>query len=146
MVYNGYVDLVSKPGNQCLPCPDGYTCENNTITEKEDTPITPLECLTEESDYIGSMYYMLARYAADVCMRPSAGNNKYALSQPILQDISTVMTEIQSDMTTELAKECERLGGNWVNIPLQENTNTSVFDKFYDETASNKKWGYCAPK
>jgi len=109
-------------------------------TDSTDDTACPEEAAAE---YIGSMYHILARYAADVCMRPSA-ENKYALSQSILQDISTVMTEIRSDMITELAKECERLGGNWSSIPLQEPIDQeSIDNKFYTETATSEKWGYC---
>ncbi len=121
MTYNGVVDTTPKFGNQCLPCPDGYNCsgvtdppeqENNTGTDNN-------KCL--DTDYIGSMYHMLARYAADTCMRPSLGTaEKYALTPSITQDITTVMTELQSAMSTELATECERQGGTWVNIPWMD--------------------------
>ena len=147
MTYNGYVDLIPKPGNKCLKCPpDKFECEGGTNPPKPKTTSDSTDdtkCPKDAAEYIGSMYHMLARYAADVCMRPSA-ENKYALSQSILQDISTVMTEIRSDMITELAKECERLDGNWSSIPPQESIDQeSIDNKFYTETATSEKWGYC---
>lgn len=150
MTYNGYVNLEPRFGNQCLPCPNGYTCANDTITRQNTTQNNIEPCLTNESDYVGSMYHMLAQYAADVCVRPSA-ENKYDLPQTILQDISMVMTELSATMVQELSKECNRLGGEWVNIPWtnadtneqHDSTGDTKYEYFYEEVSANDQWGYC---
>ena len=69
------------------------------------------------------------------------------------------MDTIRVDMGVALAKECERLGGKWVDTMWVDDKNNSnnddgsdnihditgdePFKAFYDETGANKSWGYC---
>jgi hypothetical protein len=108
------------------------------------------------SDYVGSLYQKLVRYAMQACVRPSNSNVKI-LPTVVLADVNTVMDSIRVQMSAELAKECDRLGGSWVNLPCLEDTcvvctgndapsGCKLSEKFYDETGANLKWGYCAHK
>ena len=53
--------------------------------------------------------------------------------------------------TTELATECQRLGGTWYDTIWQDTNTDAKHDtqnhwlhkKFYDDTAANTDWGYC---
>jgi hypothetical protein len=56
------------------------------------------------------------------------------------------MGKIHSDMSNELSKECERMGGIWVNLPYVHTSSEKVLEIFYKETSANSQWGYCAPK
>lgn len=145
-----------KPDNatQCKKCPDGYTCLGGTADKTLNT------CGT----YVGSLYQKLVRYAKQACVRPSESEND--LPKTILQDINTVMDEIQSDMANELSTECTRLGGVWVSTKYKDSTDATdadittgkkktdadtttgkkKFDYFYRETSANTDWGFCASK
>lgn len=129
-----------KPGyylqnEDCLECPRNYYCPGGN-TEETSKP-KPLQCGT---DYIGSLYQKMVKYASQVCIRPSKANEP--LSDTVLQDINVVMDEIRTAMSNELSKECERLGGIWVDTPY-ESTDT-LFETFYTETSANTVWGHCA--
>ena len=124
-------------GNSCLPCEPGYTIDDTC------------------SDYVGSMYQSVVRYAIQSCMRPSeseaTSGNDTPISDEVLQAVNATMDSVRSEMSAVLKTECERLGGYWVATPYQEtainNTNASNLDiwpRFYNETGANKKWGYCA--
>lgn len=117
--------------NDCLECPRNYYCKGG-IAEPEI-----LQCGT---DYIGSLYQKLVKYASQVCVRPSKAND--LLPETVLQDINVVMDEIHTSMSTELSQECERLGGVWIAIPYISSDNT-LFETFYTETSANTMWGHC---
>ena len=81
-------------------------------------------------------------YATDVCIRPSQRDK--ALPHTVLQDINVVMSKIRSEMSKELARECERLGGTWVSTAYEEGvTKDTLLSDFEKETSANKNWGYC---
>ena len=157
MTYEDKHDSTPKPGNACTKCPDGYICpggtENKTLPESGSST---QDC----GDYPGSLYQRLVRYALQSCVRPSDANNlDYTVSTDILSDVNVVMDTIRVDMGVALAKECERLGGKWVDTMWVDDKNNSTnndgsdnihditgnepFKAFYDETGANKSWGYC---
>ena len=98
----------------------------------------PLNCGT---DYIGSLYQKMVKYASQVCVRPSKANDM--LPDTVLQDINVVMDEITMAMSNELSQECERLGGVWIATPYISSSSDTLFDDFYTETSANTMWGYC---
>ena len=122
--------ITTENGLSKSPIPKYFT------TEETSKP-KPLQCGT---DYIGSLYQKMVKYASQVCIRPSKANEP--LSDTVLQDINVVMDEIRTAMSNELSKECERLGGIWVDTPY-ESTDT-LFETFYTETSANTVWGHCA--
>ena len=134
--------------NDCLECPRNYSCAGGFETDekgnqKHSEP-KPLDC---GIDYVGSLYQKMVKYASQVCVRPSKTDNTQdtqaeALPATVLQDINVVMEEIRTSMSTELSKECERLGGVWVADPLVSSDN-ELFEPFYTETSANTTWGYC---
>jgi len=163
-------DGTPKPGNACRPCsvmgPD-CTCAGGTQRPNCTSDINMnVDC----GDYNGSLYQKLVRYAQQTCVRPSESNNP--LPSNILQDVNVVMDSIRVDMAKELAKECDRLGGIWIDTVHDDtavedeeaespgsrgdsDTGTgadSIYDKrthplwkkFYVETSASTKWGYCA--
>ena len=132
--------------------------ENNANTTQTQTTH---KCGT----YPGSLYQHLVRYALQACVRPTNTNDKnYVLSTNILQDVNAVMDTVRSDMARELARECERLGGLWVDttwVDKKDNkynsatlvgdgyhdaTGQTLYKLFYTETSANTKWGFCAKK
>lgn len=173
MQYNGKANGTPQVGNTCEPCPSGYTCEGgDTVPEankttEEEIPTETNECGT---DYIGSLYQKLVRYALQTCVRPSQSSD--VLPTNILQDVNIVMTQLHTDMANALSQECERLGGIWVdsvwvdevkNITCCANaqcitgdgktkltdgchdiTGDTIHPTFNKETAANTQWGYCA--
>lgn len=135
MTLNGvYNDGAPQIGNQCTPCPNGYTCAGGTADKKSiepdtpenpdpDTPATDLDKYGHDcGDYAGSLYQRLVRYAIQTCIRPSDANSSdYSLSIDVLQDVNAVMDSIRVDMGKSLAYECERLGGTWVDAMWIDN-------------------------
>ena len=97
-------------------------------------------------DYVNSLYHRFVNYAMQVCIRPSKyevlNNNVPTL---VLQDINIVMDKMRISMSQELSRECERLGGIWITNPYNEETDSDIklYEQFYTETGTNKKWGYC---
>ena len=153
MCYAKKIYKSCKPGyyfknGDCLECTRNHSCaggfkkdENGNETTIHSEP-EPLNCGT---DYIGSLYQKMAKYASQVCVRPSEANNP--LPETVLQDINVVMDEMRTSMSNELSKECERLGGVWVATPYipSENGHTNpLFETFYTETSANTMWGHCA--
>lgn len=187
-------DPEPKLNNNCTPCPKGYECdghitnENGEIEnlgpkaigsddddnnkEEDDTAISDQDKYGHNcGDYPGSLYQRLVRYAIQACVRPSNANSSdYSVSTDVLADVNAVMDSIRVDMGVALAKECERLGGTWVDTmwvdetydcncpestycPSDRNiadgchdiTGDTLYKTFYDETGANTNWGYCKP-
>ncbi len=128
----GEWELNDEPelGNQCLACsgPNAVNCDP--------------KC---GKDYTGSLYQKVVRYALNACVRPSdLEDSGYVLPSVVLQDINVVMDKVRADMAVELAKDCERYGGTWVDTQYQqENAPWALMTTFYNETSANTKWGYC---
>ena len=149
-------------------CPGGTSEPMSGITEIDPTNIE--ELLSTCGNYAGSMYQRLVRYALQTCVRPSDANNpNYTISIDVLQDVNIVMDKIRIDMGKNLAEECERLGGLWIdsawvdksgkincttNASGNETCTNNADGKhdatgdelnkvFYNETGANTEWGYC---
>ena len=142
---NGEFITTPEPGNQCLPCSPTKGCP---ITNEEGETVAVFHCGT---DYAGSLYQKLVRYAVQSCMRPSEIeqlSDGSTLPDTLLQDVNATMDLIKASMATSLKAECERLGGYWVAAQwkdsIAETTGIKLFLQFYNETGANKKWGYCA--
>ena len=90
-----------------------------------------------------SLYQRFVNYAMQVCIRPSEyetlNNNVPTL---VLQDINIVMDKMHISMSSELSRECERMGGIWITTPYTD-TTIALQEQFYTETGANKKRGYC---
>ena len=139
---NGYC-LQDK---KCVP---GTKIENNELCISQ-TEQSQLDC----KDYTGSLYQRIVRYAMEVCIRPSHTGE---IPTEILQDANVVMDSIRVDMGKELAKQCESLGGQWVDTKwINNDSDTDIYDKhditgdllhtpFYNETGANTEWRYCKP-
>ena len=138
-------------------CPGGNTCPYLVNSASSDTPETPNTSNTELdndcSDYIGSLYQKVVRYAMQACMRPSEIEKPGSVvSLDVLQDVNTTMDSVRTAMSKSLKDECERLGGYWITTPYSETTADSSEAgiqsdmNFYNETNANKKWGFCASK
>ncbi len=144
-------NFISTPelGNQCLPCSPTNGCPTSSTTEDTTTmPSFEFPCGT---DYAGSLYQKLIRYAVQACMRPSEMEKlttESSLPDTLLQDVNATMDLIKASMAASLKSECERLGGYWVaaqwNNSITIDTGIKLFGRFYNETGANKKWGYCA--
>ncbi len=139
------VNLTGNPtttpsvGNACLPCPNGYTCEGGTnLPTLPDSDSASNMCGT---NYIGSLYHKMARYALQACVRPSKSTEQLPAS--VLQDINVVMDSIRIDIKKELAKDCERLHGLWFDTK-PSNDEYEKHKKFYEDTSMNDDWGFCA--
>lgn len=144
-------------GAYCMECSkypasNGSTCNCAGGTtpphcEDDGTVVDNVNCGT---NYIGSMYHKIARYAMQVCVRPSQSQEN--LPATVLQDINLIMDEIHVSMAESLSKECERLVGEWINTPWSDydlnnkndNTGHTKLKKFYDETSANDQWGFCS--
>lgn len=158
-------DNTVTPGNSCQPCTDG-------VCDGTETPDVPEEIETSKcgTDYIGSLYQKMVRYAMQTCVRPSdATQSNYVLPTTVMEDVNVVMDSIRVEMATVLAAECKRLDGLWVDTQWidqeskptetttdQQATNNTkggdgehditghkLHQKFYSETGANTKWGYC---
>ncbi|MBO4672669.1 MAG: hypothetical protein J5608_03395 [Alphaproteobacteria bacterium] len=93
-----------------------------------------------------TLYQRFVNYAMQVCIRPSEYetiNNDDVVPTEVLQEVNMAMGKMRIAMNTELAKECERLGGEWVSNPYQADSNSTLYEKFYTDTGSNTNWGYC---
>lgn len=146
--------------NRCLECPTGATCAGGTAR-----PVFPQPSGEDVddpcSDYVGSLYQKLVRYALEACERPSKLENipdstiYTPISSSVLQDVNATMDSIRVAMSKSLQAECERLDGYWVATQhIDKKTasdpdtasNLKLHNRFYNETGANKKWGYCADK
>lgn len=134
---------------QCYPCPEGAICQTKSGTTYNDIYGEGAE-IVDCGNYVGSLYHKIARYAMQTCVRPSESQG--ALPATVLQDINVVMDQIHTDMSNELARECERLGGTWATTKWIDETGDYKHDvrgdylhkKFYDNTSANTEWGYCS--
>ena len=144
-------------GNYCFRCPAAAT----SCPGGKAAPIYASEsqdiCGT---DYIGSLYQKVVRYAMQACVRPSeSSKGDYVLPTTIMQDVNVVMDSVRVTMAKELSTECDRLGGVWVDTPwvdvqrdadgqldgLHDYTGDAQYKLFYTETSANTQWGYCRP-
>lgn len=148
--------------NRCIPCSSDLNCTGGTNcpTKKEsyDDSTDDVGDTTCGDDYVGSLYQKIVGYALQACERPSKIDSstdttaKTPISASVLQDVNATMDSIRVSMSNALQTECERLGGYWVATQYQEQTedeptsgkNIQLYDRFYQETSANKKWGYCA--
>ncbi len=163
--YNG----TPKAGNSCRPCAalkGNCTCPGGTANAVCDGSISEdARCATY---YNGTLYQKMVSYAMQTCVRPSKSNEMPPSN--ILQDVNVVMDSIRVDMAKQLARECERLGGIWIDTERDDSDDVTtasqpatpsrsgetgadaIFDKrthemhktFYIETSASTKWGYCA--
>ncbi|MBQ0013154.1 MAG: hypothetical protein KBS86_01095 [Proteobacteria bacterium] len=159
---NGY--FYDAGSERCVVCPEGcatctankcLTCTDENMIPESTCKISKSESQSDTSDgcndngqYVGSLYQKLVRYALQVCIRQSQSGASATVPETVLQDISSLMYEVTADMGKELAKECERLGGIWISTPFasiesEEQVQSKLLKIFYDNTASNKQWGYC---
>lgn len=152
-------------GNSCEKCPSNCQCPGDNkkpicYTGGDDDP----EAQNCGTDYAGSLYQKMVKYAVQVCVRPSEYESITAglteIPTTVLQDVNLVMDSVRVDMSKQLSAECERLGGLWVDTQWVDEINNDTknetpdgkhdktgheqFKTFYDETGSNTKWGYCA--
>ena len=139
--YQGDVDTTPKVGNRCLPCRPGYVCAGGT-----NAPISSSGSGQSCGDtYAGSLYQKLVRYAMQTCVRPSQSSD--SLPSTVLADVNVVMDKVRGEMGTELARECERLGGTWFNTPWEElvarNPQYELHVLYQTETSANNLWGSC---
>ena len=136
----------STAATECRICPVGYLCTGGTNEPTGTNSDIYNSCGVY---YIGSLYQQLVRYALQNCVRPS--QNSYVLPQNILSDVDIVMKQVQTALVAELVKECERHDGKWQDIPwidedmdgYHDENGDSLNDEFYNETRTNKLWGYC---
>ncbi|MCQ2581605.1 MAG: hypothetical protein MJ170_01330 [Alphaproteobacteria bacterium] len=140
-------DKYYRKDNYCYKCPS--ECPNTCMWDERQNKAICINTDSCSADYSNSMYQKLVRYGLQVCVRPSIYKvtfDDFNFPEPVLQDINTVITNIATDMSTELGKECERLNGEWVPTPFNENSTDKISELFYSETSANTKWGYCKTK
>ena len=143
MTYNGIYNGTPVAGNKCTPCEDGFTCDGETKNRVKKTPEDGTQSEDDCTNYAGSLYQQIQRYAKQACVRPSTSDT---LPATVLQDINSLMDSIRSDMAKELAKECERMDGKWIDVEAQDEDKDKKLQLFYTETSASAKWGYCAKK
>lgn len=151
MVFEEAFDPTPKIGNYCESCPANCTCEGDTSAPSGDNCSFTIAASCGD-DYIGSLYHMVAKYATQSCVRPSA--NTEELPATVAQDVNVIMDKVRKDMAAVLSTECERLDGKWYDTEWvdQNNDNTHDFNAqklnktFYSETSANTRWGFCAEK
>jgi hypothetical protein len=132
-------------GNACAQCPQDYVCTGGT----SEPIFTSADGCMDGGEYIGSLYQKMVRYAIQTCIRPSEVDE--VISTVVLEDVNTVMDSIKVAMGRVLSADCERLGGTWVDIPVTDaqkiiDRSECEYVKFYTETSSNYRWGYCKSK
>ena len=163
IVFPPYTEATS--GNRCIACPPKGCPQKVTPTDDDDSGEDPSGDDPGETgeddaivyvpvcgtDYAGSLYQKLVRYAVQACMRPSETlklEKESTLPDTLLQDVNTAMDSIKVDMAKSLKTECERLGGYWVSAQwtdsVTKKTGIELLSDFYNETGANTKWGYCA--
>lgn len=151
-----YDNNTTLPGNFCQICPVGATCSGGTSAPQLQTDQSNVDCGTT---YPGSLYQKMVKYATQVCVRPSdldaITTGDKDIPTNVLADVNSVMDSIKAQMSKELSAECERIGGTWIDFPwididpldgAHDVTGYTILKNFYDETGSDKNWGYCANK
>ena len=126
---------------KCYECPNGEECDEGT-TEND---LRSSQCGT---NYIGSIYQKIVKYASQVCSRQSENQS---MTDTVFQDIDIVVNQISTAMSQELSNECTRQNGIWVNSrwidkdsdTLHDTTGDWLHKDFYSSTAANTDWGYC---
>ena len=152
LTLNGRFNTTPAAGNACTKCPTNFTCAGGVagpVGADGSSVVADLSACGD--DYIGSLYQKVVRYALQACVRPSESNSAgYVLPTTIMADVNTVMDSVRVQMSTVLSAECERLGGVWVDTEWKTENGTThtttghkLFEKFYSETGTNTKWGYC---
>ena len=131
---------------ECRVCPVGFICPGGT-----DKPRGIAEDLYNSCGvhYVGSLYQKMVRYALQNCTRPSSTEN--VLPETILADVDITMKEVQTALSKELASECDKQNGVWVDIQwvdenadgIHDRTGDLLLHSFYETTGSHKLWGYC---
>ena len=158
------------PGNSCQKC-EGEALSLEVCGGAGMPAVPETDGLNCGTDYIGSLYQKMVRYAMQTCVRPSdATKSDYVLPTTVIEDVNVVMDSIRVEMATVLAEECKRLNGLWVDTQwIDQETNSTettteqqtgttqirrgdglhditghkLHQKFYSETGANTKWGYC---
>jgi len=135
-----------KYATECHICPPGYICVGGMKAPQNINTDLYNSCGIY---YIGSLYQQLVVYALQNCTRPSQDIS--VLPESLLADVNAVMQRIQIALVSELSKECGKYDGTWVDIPWQDDdyngyhdiTGDTLLKEFYDNTGTNKLWGYC---
>ncbi len=143
MTYNGIYNGTPRAGNKCTPCEAGFECNGETANRVKKPSGNETQSEDNCTNYAGSLYQQIQRYAKQACVRPSTSDT---LPATVLQDINSLMDSIRSDMAKELAKECERMDGKWIDVEAQDDDKAKELPLFYTETSASDKWGYCAKK
>lgn len=141
LAFEGVANSTPQVGNRCLPCKSGWLCPGGT-----NPPVSSAGSAQSCGDtYAGSLYQKLVRYAMQTCVRPSQASD--SLPSAVLADVNVVMDKVRGEMGTELARECERLGGTWFNTPWaelsQKNAGYKLHSLYQTETSANNLWGSC---
>ena len=148
---NGNYCNTRNCATQCAACPEGSVCSGG----KSGPQINPQAQILNECGlyYVGSLYQQLVIFALQNCTRPSYDKN--VLPESILADVDNAMKDVRYKLIKTLSDECDRLGGIWVDIPwtddnpadgYHDTTGATLFEPFYNETGTNKLWGYCTSK
>ncbi|MBR3510833.1 MAG: hypothetical protein IKN73_02120 [Alphaproteobacteria bacterium] len=132
--------------DECRICPSGYTCLGGTSAPQAQDSTLYTQCGT---NYIGSLYHKMVRYALQNCLRSSSEST--VLPEYILSDVNIVMNQVQYDLVKELSSECEKQKGLWVDLPWQDENADGIHDAngdklsqaFYAYTGTSILWGYC---
>ena len=140
--YNSCKDNFWLYLGKCYKCPDGWSCVNGTMR-----PVTGGD---QCGNYVGSLYQKMVVYALQYCVRPSESNNP--IPNEVLGYVNQLMDTVRTDMSTVLAEECEKVGGEWVRDFAKsdeqtcEPANLEKNTTFYNTTNANLCWGLCKKK
>nr|MBQ0091196.1 hypothetical protein [Candidatus Enterousia merdequi] len=130
----------ANAATSCELCPAGNICFGGKAEPQSqggDTQKIYEQC---GEYYIGSLYQQLVIYALQNCRRPSDTTN--VLSTDLMMDVDKVAQEVKVQIKIELAKECERQNGIWVDFPYQKSNNSDFLNTdFYNFTGTNVLWG-----
>lgn len=138
-------------GPYCYKCQSKYICTGGTAKpiSSSQAEYTDAYKTCGGTEYIGSLYQNIVRYAINACVRPSQTDtsdttyDKFVLPTTILADVNTVMDDIHSAMAKSLSEECDRLGGEWISTPPANGANIL---QAYKDINADTNWGYCKSK